>query len=264
MNESELTIEAFNERNKSRRNSESLKDILYGNLPNQKDTNEAMSKATEKVISSLADISVNTEVVTEEFVKNTVTRFNTLVGQDEANNTHLKDCETLSPTQMQSVLRDVREQKVAKKVNNLRNINLNNNEWRNLMHIAGTGDTIDIKNILLVWNAIRKTTWEIKINPRNPKGTHDTCDYLEHLDGIRSVCSNYINPGDGQCAVHKTMSKLCSEQKQNISLFPVIFAGFVIYIEPDYQNKYIGRSPKTFQISRKLMTEEFITTKGKL
>ena len=120
------------------------------------------------------------------------------------------------------------------------------------------------KNILLIWNAIRKTSWEIKINVQDPKGTHNTCNFVEHIHGIKKVCSNYINPGDEICPVHRTLTKLCAQNEQHISLFPVIFSEFVIYIKPEYENQLIGRSPKSFQISRKLLTEEFKITSGNL
>lgn len=80
----------------------------------------------------------------------------------------------------------------------------------------------------------------------------------------KKVCSNYINPGDEICPVHRTLTKLCAQTEQNLSLFPVIFSEFVMYIEPDYENQLIGKAPKSFQISRKLLTEEFTITKGNI
>ena len=262
MTESELTREAFKTRKLVKIAKNLTETLLFGELPNAKDTQKAMSEATENIINGLTDITCNTESVTEEFVIEAMKKFRTLVGQETKDVPENK--EILSPGQMQSVLQDTREQKVAQKVNNLRNLKLSNEEWKNLMHIAGSGDTMDIKNILLVWNAIRKSSWEIKINAKDPKGTHDTCDYVEHINGRKIVCSNYINPGEQKCSVHRTMQRLCSNTEQHLSLFPVIFSGFVMYVKPDYDNKYIGRYPKSFQISRKLLTKEFTIAKGKI
>ena len=261
MTESELTTNAFIARKDSKIMKNLTETILFGNLPSKKDTVKAMSEATETVLSGLTDITCNTEIVTEKFVKDAIRRSRSLLKQEKSGEQENK--EVLSPKQMQSVLQDIREQKITAKTNNLRNLNLTNTEWKNLMHIAGSGDTLDMKNILLIWNTIRKTTWEIKVNVKDPLGTHDTCDYIEHINGVKTICSNYINPGEEKCSVHRTMQKLCASTEQHLSLFPVTFSGFVIYIKPDYENRYIGRFPKTFQISRKLMTEEFKIAKGK-
>ena len=260
MTESELTTNAFIARKESKIMKNLSETILFGNLPSKKDTQKAMSEATETVLNGLTDITCNTEIVTEDFVKKAIHRSRSLLKQEKSG--EMSNKEILSPRQMQSVLQDIRDQKISAKVKNLRNLKLTNSEWKNMMHTAGSGDTMDMKNILLVWNAIRKNTWEINVNAKDPLGTHDTCDYVEHANGVKTVFSNYINPGEQKCSVHRTMQRLCSNTEQHLSLFPVMFSGFVIYIKPDYDNKYIGRFPKTFQISRKLLTTEFNIAKG--
>ena len=111
-----------------------------------------MSEATETVLNGLTEITCNTEAVTKDFVKDAILRSRSLQRQEKLKTD--KNTEVLSPKQMQGVLQDIREQKVKAKANNLRNLKLTNSEWQNLMHIAGSGDTMDMKNILLVWNAI--------------------------------------------------------------------------------------------------------------
>ena len=180
MTESESTMKVYTSERKRIKEKELYNSLLFGALPNAEETQKAMSNATEKVITSLADISCNTEKVTEDFVRTTIKKFQNLAGREETDNAYLVEKEILSPKQMQSVLQETRDEKITKKVNNLRNLNLSNEDWKNLMHIAGSGDTMDSKNILLVWNAIRKTSWEIRINIQDPKGTHNTCNYVEH------------------------------------------------------------------------------------
>jgi hypothetical protein len=260
MTESELTTNAFMARKETKIMKDLTETILFGDLPSKRETQKALGAATETVLNSLTDITCNTEIVTEDFVKQAIHRSRSLLKQEKSEADMNK--EILSPKQMQSVLQDIREQKISAKARNLRNLNLTNGEWKNLMHMAGSGDTMDMKNVLLVWNTIRKTTWEIKINAKDPKGTHDTCDYVEHINNVKKVCSNYINPGEQKCSVHRTMQRLCSNTEQHLSLFPVMFSGFVMYIKPDYDNKFIGRFPKTFQISRKLLTKEFKDARG--
>ena len=231
--------------------------VKFGSLPNEKDTQNGMDNITEQVLDSLTDIVYTNQSEDNPFLIEAMSKVNTLQKDGKFNENYQKDTERMSPKQLSEILNEIRDQKMKVQVNNLRNLKLSNAEWKSLIDIAGSGDTIDVKNILVIWNAIRKHTWQIKINAYNPAGMHETCNYTEHILWDKKVCNNYINPYEKFCPLHKMLKTICEEEDKNLSLFPAIFNKFIIYVKPEYENAIIGKSPVTFEMSRKLMTIEY-------
>ena len=171
--------------------------------------------------------------------------------------------EILASANVHKILKEIQANKATERANNLKNLQLSNQDWKSLIDISAGGDTIDAKNILVAWNVLKEQTTGNLHFVENPPGTHETCNHTDWFRGRRKVCSNLINLGEKNCTLHKSLKESYKANRKTESLFPVFFSTFVFYIEPVYENQIIGKSPNTFEISRKLMTEEFANAKSK-
>ena len=235
------------------------RNVIFGNLQIPKETLRKALKQPELVLDSLDKITRSPVGELFRVISNTTTR---KPNQDIREISQIHETEGCEAANVQNILKELQENNSAEKANNLKNLRLSNTDWKALIDVSAGGDTIDSKNILVAWNALKdKSTGNLRCGD-NPPGTHGTCNHTDWFRGRRKVCSNLVNHGEEHCTLHKALRESYKAKRKTESLFPVFFANFVFYIEPVYENMVIGKNPKTFEISRKLMTEEFKKANG--
>ena len=262
--ESETGLEDSKKRQEFEDKTKKEKNIIFGNLPKAWETRQGYDDATTAVLDALTDIIYTTTDEVQPFVDAAVTIYGKNVTHNEQNSEFIMDNKSLNPKEIKSILHELRDTKIKSQVNSLRNTSLTNKEWKSFIDLAASGDTIDTKNILVAWNAVKTQIGEkMGLDSKNPHGSHETCNFSEYFHGRKRVCSNYINPEDELCSVHRALKMSAKTNKSTNSLFPVFFGKFVFYVEFKYEYQIIGKTPRTFEISRKLMTTEFEVAKGK-
>ena len=103
-------------------------------------------------------------------------------------------------------------------------MNFSNQDWKNFIDLCGTCDTEDTSNIISLWNMIKPES-QPKLDTKvpNPKGTHESCNFVEMSDWSRVTCSHYINDGEKFCTIHKAVIKKNEIASTSKSTFPILF-----------------------------------------
>ena len=238
------------------------KDVIFGNLQIPKETLK-MAKSTPIVVMDSLDRITN-DATGKPRREVDLTMISTIdeIDQDQRTSNRGTNNEIITSNRVHNILKEIQSSNSLERANNLKNLELSNQDWKRLIDISAGGDTIDSKNILVAWNVLKEKSTGNIYSKENPPGTHETCNHTDWFRGKRRVCSNLINLNEEYCTLHKSLKESYKSNGRTQSLFPVFFANFVFYVEPVYVNQIIGKTPKTFEISRSLMTKEFGSARG--
>ena len=211
------------------------------------------------VLMALSEIVTTPDQEIVPFVKWATEKLKTKVTYREQSDSFIMQGEEMSSALITEVYGELKSHSNKQKFKFIETLDLDNNKWLELKTIIGGGDTIDSKNILVLWNYLKdKNKPNISITAKNMKGLQTTCNYVvRNKNGKKFVCGNYIGTLDTLCSIHHTINKSAKNEKfENIN-FPVIFGCYTFYVEAAYENVLIGKKPHTFCLSRRLATQQF-------
>ena len=264
MTESETFADEAKIRRSFEQKIKTEKSVIFGNLQTPKEMRHSAENPTEAVLEAVYSLAGLIPEEIEPVVEGTVANIKTIMAIQEKGKTFLDGNEIMCNEKVTTILKECLDRKEIDRVNNIRNLTLTNHEWKLLIDQAAAGDTIDAKNVLVAWQALKDSpTGNFSYHIENPPGTRATCNHTDWQRGKRKVCSRYINHDEEYCTLHKSLRKSYEENRKTLSLFPVYFGDFIFYTEPVYEKNAMGMYPMTFGISRPLMTKEFDKAKGK-
>ena len=119
------------------------KHVIFGNLQIPKET---LRKAVDPPKSVLDSPHKITKSPTGSFyIKNEIPLIasSSVLNQDIREIRRIQEIETCDSTNVQNILRKLQENNAVEKVNNLKNLQLSNKDWKLLIDMSAGGDTID-------------------------------------------------------------------------------------------------------------------------
>ena len=259
--------ETFNNEAKLRRSFEDKmkkeKSVIFGKLQTPAEMRHSAENPTVAVLDAVHALTGFSPEIEEEVLLGAVINAETLLSIQEDGNTFLQGKELMCQRQISAIMHQCVDRKESERVNSLVNMTLSNSEWKLLIDQAAAGDTIDTKNILVAWQALKNNPkGNFNFHIENPPGTRATCNHTDWQKGKRKVCSRYINNDEEFCTPHKALRNAYEENRKTRSLFPVYFGEFIFYIEPVYEEGTTGFYPMTFGMGRELMTKEYEIARG--
>ena len=264
MTESETFADEAKIRRAFERKLKEENSIIFGKLPTPKEMRYSAENPTNAVLDAVHNLAGIPSDSVEPLLEGVVANVETIISAQRNGDAFLEGNELMCPKHISNILQECLNRNQSDRVNIIRNVELSNKEWKLLIDQAAAGDTIDSKNVLVAWQAVKNNPkGKFKYHIENPPGTRATCNHTDWQRGKRMVCSRYINSDEEFCALHKTLGETYKENRKTMSLFPVYFGDFVFYTQPAYDKSKMDLYPMTFGIGRKLMTKEFEKAKGK-
>jgi hypothetical protein len=241
-----------------------IKNIITGNLPVRSETDKSKETLEIEGMELMEEIVLTSEDQVSAFMKLAVIKLKDRIQFIPSKSEFLINEERMSPDIMNDILKELKINDDAKKLVSIENSNLSNSEWVKVLDIAGSGDTLDCKNIITLWNTINlENEVNLDLLADNINQIESTCDYFYYKRGHKMVCNNITNNGEQNCSLHKALKANNVTYNKNQSLFPVVFGSFVFYVEAELPDSNSLFAPKTYQISRVLATDQHKRAHGK-
>ena len=241
------------------------KNKITGDLPIRTETEKSKETLEIDGMEMMEEITFTSEDQVSAFMQLAVIKLKAKIKYTPDKSEFLINDERMSPQIMADILEDLELRNKGKQGEAMSKLKLSNAEWIRVIDIAGTGDTIDTKNIITLWNTIKDNNEEnLDILSDRIKIAEPTCDYFEYRRGRKRVCNNLINLGEQNCSLHKALKANNEAYNKNQSLFPVIFGQHIFYVEAEKPDSSSLFAPKTYEITRELATDQFIRARGKI
>ena len=95
-------------------------------------------------------------------------------------------------------------------------------EWIELINMFSAGDTLDSKNILVLWDRLFSMDLNTDIEEPNMNGFMRTCGWVNRKNrNVESICSNIINMKEKFCQIHKIVEEETRNGANNFANFPI-------------------------------------------
>ena len=219
---------------------------------------------TNPVLEAMADIVNVTDTELKPLIKMAAEKFEMIISYNEYDNELISQGYVMDAISIKNLYEEFHKDSYAKKYENFKNLKLSNTAWAELINSIAGGDTIDTKNILVLWNTLRDIKDKyVQLTATNIKGLQFTCNYIDRKSKTEfKACNNYVGVNEDLCSIHYVIREDMSKCKFENAVFPILFGNYTFYITAKYENYLIGKKPFSFKLSRSLNTILFKQAKG--